>query len=278
VSTEEILYEVAGRIATVTLNRPDRLNAWTPKMEAEVADAFARAERDNDVVVIILTGAGRGFCAGADMQSLEGVARANLSVAELGRLFEERLKGPERSGARPDFQRTYSYFPAVSKPILAAVNGPAVGLGLVIALYCDIRFASDQAKFGTAFSRRGLIAEHGIGWILPRLVGLSNALDLLYSARLIDAGEASRIGLVSRVLPHDGLLEGVRSYADELVSRVSPRSLRVMKKQVYDSLFQTLGESIDAANVDMIASFASADFREGVAHFLEKRPPRFTGG
>jgi enoyl-CoA hydratase/carnithine racemase len=277
VSDEEILYEVADRIATVTLNRPTRLNAWTPKMEQEVAAAITRAERDPAVVVIILTGAGRGFCAGADMQNLDNLAGANLSATELKERFADRLRGTQRAGARPDFQKTYSYFPAVTKPIIAAINGPAVGLGLVIALYCDIRFASDSAKFGTAFSRRGLIAEHGMSWMLPRLVGISNALDLLYSARLIDAAEALRIGLVSRVLPSDGLQPGVRAYAAELASQVSPRSLRVMKKQVYDALFQSLDQAIDVANEEMVKSFASADFREGVSHFLEKRPPRFTG-
>jgi enoyl-CoA hydratase/carnithine racemase len=277
VSHEEIVYEVSDRIATVTLNRPARLNAWTTKMEREVAEAIARAEGDDAVGVIILTGAGRGFCAGADMQDLDAVAGAGLSADEMRRRFEGRLQGPEWTDARADFKKTYSYFPAVTKPILGAINGPAVGLGLVLALYCDIRFASDRAKFGTAFSRRGLIAEHGISWMLPRLVGLSNALDLLFSARVIEAEEAHRMGLVSRVLPHDTLLGGVRSYASDLATLASPRSLRVMKKQVYDALFQTLEQSIDVANAEMVESFVSEDFREGVDHFLEKRPPRFRG-
>jgi len=170
-----------------------------------------------------------------------------------------------------------SYFPAIGKPILAAINGSAVGLGFILTLYCDLRFASDQARFGTAFSRRGLIAEHGISWMLPRLVGVSNALDLLFSARLIDASEALRLGLVNRVLPQAEFMDGVRTYARELATLVSPRSLRVMKKQVYEALFQTLAEATDIANVEMMKSFGSADFREGVAHFLSKRPPVFTG-
>src|SRR4029077_9317099 len=165
----------------------------------------------------------------------------------------------------------------VGKPVLGAINGSAVGLGFVIALYCDLRFASDQARFGTAFSRRGLIAEHGISWMLPRMVGVSNALDLLFSARLIDASEELRMRLVNRVMPQAELMDGVLAYAKELAAMVSPRSLRVMKKQVYEALFQTLGEATDVANVAMMKSFGSAAFREGVAHFMEKRPPVFTG-
>lgn len=274
---DQILYDVADHIATLTLNRPDKLNAWTPVMEQEVRDALMRAEANGDVRVIILTGAGRGFCAGADMQSLDALAGS----PEVSRDVEQRLVAgaahARRTDIRSDFQQTYSYFPAISKPIIAALNGPAVGLGFVIALYCDLRFASDQVKLGTAFSRRGLIAEHGISWLLPRLIGVGNALDLLYSARLIDANESLRMGLVSRVAPQTGFLNEVRNYARELATHVSPRSLRVIKRQVYDALFQQLGEAIEVANAEMLKSFRCADFQEGVAHFLEKRPPRFTG-
>jgi enoyl-CoA hydratase/carnithine racemase len=275
-SYEQILYDVADGVATVTLNRPDKLNAWTGQMEKEVQAAMAQAEADEDVRVIVLTGAGRGFCAGADMQDLGKVAGTS-SPAERERILKDRLIGPQRGDARPDFQKTYSYFPAIGKPLIGAINGSTAGLGMVIALYCDLRFASDQARFSTAFSRRGLIAEHGISWMLPRLIGVSNALDLLFSARLIDASEALRMGLVNRVLPQPELMAGVSAYAKELAAMVSPRSLRVVKKQVYEALFQTLDEAIDVANVEMMKSFGSADFREGVAHFMEKRPPAFTG-
>ncbi len=273
----EILYHVADHVATVTLNRPDKLNAWTFVMEKEVQDALAAAERDDHVRVIVLTGAGRGFCAGMDMSQLGHLAGTRPTVEQLKQSLADYVRGPQRADARPDFQRTYSYFPAVGKPVLAALNGVTTGLGLVIALYCDVRLASDQAKFSTAFARRGLIAEHGLSWMLPRLVGHAHALDLLFSARTLDAAEALRIGLVNRVLPHEQFAEGVRAYAAELATQVSPRSLRVIKRQVYEALFQTLAEATDAANEQMFQSLVCDDFREGVAHFLEKRPPRFTG-
>jgi len=274
---EQILYDVSDGIATITLNRPDRLNAWTPQMEAEVYSAAIRADQDDAVRVIVLTGAGRGFCAGADMEVLSWVTQVDWKQCDPA---EQRAKiVPERHvpGARDDFRKTYSYFAGLSKPTIAAVNGPAVGLGLVISLYCDLRIASEHARFGTAFARRGLIAEHGLSWILPRLVGLANAFDLLYSARIIDASEALRQGLVSRVVSHDTLIDTVRGYAAEIVSNVSPRSTRVIKRQVYDSLFCSLAEAVEEANTEMFESFASEDFREGIAHFLEKRPPKFTG-
>ena len=274
----EILYEVADGIATVTLNRPTRLNAWTPVMEGEVRAAMTQAEADAQVRVIILTGAGRGFCAGADMANLDSLSSAGRgTVEDVEKGLAAKFEGPRREGALPDFQKTHSYFPAVTKPIIAALNGATVGLGLVLPLYCDLRFASDQAKFSTAFSRRGLIAEYGISWMLPRLVGLGNALDLLFSARLIDAAEALRIGLVQRVFPHATFMDDVRAYAKELATMVSPRSMQVIKRQVYGAQFQSLGEAIDVANVELLKSFRSEDFKEGVAHFVEKRAPKFTG-
>jgi enoyl-CoA hydratase/carnithine racemase len=191
--------------------------------------------------------------------------------------LREHFYGPKIDGARDDFQRTYSYFPAIGKPIIGAINGAAAGLGFVIALYCDIRFASEQAKFSTAFARRGLIAEYGMSWLLPRLVGTANALDLLFSARLIDGTEAARMGLVNRVIPHEQFAAEVGAYARELANACSPRSLRVMKRQVYEAQFQTLGEAIDLATTEMIESLQCQDFKEGVAHFLEKRAPAFTG-
>jgi enoyl-CoA hydratase/carnithine racemase len=266
----EILYDVSERVATVTLNRPDKLNAWTDQMGTEVRSALLAAEEDAEVRAIILTGVGRGFCAGADMALLQ-------SVATPDRRLTPPQPEPARSSANPGFQRRYSFFPSIKKPIIAAINGPCVGLGFVLSLYCDLRFASDTARFGTAFARRGLIAEHGIAWMLPRLIGPARALDLLLSARMVDAAEAAGMGLVNRVIPAGQLIPEVRSYAKELATMVSPRSMGVVKQQVYNALMETLEEAILAADEAMFESFETQDFKEGVAHFLEKRAPAFTG-
>ena len=266
----DILYSVEAGVATVTLNRPDRLNAWCASLDADVRAAMRAASDDNAVRVIVLTGAGRGFCAGADMNVLQGIQDGGAAARP----------GPPAAwdcAARTDFQKQYSWFPAVPKPIIGAINGPCAGLGMVLALYTDIRFASDLAVFSTAFSRRGLIAEHGISWLLPRLIGMASAADLLFSARRVEAGEAKALGLVSRVIPHADFIAEVTAYARMLASEVSPRSLREMKREIWNAQFEGLGEAIEAANADMAGSFASEDFKEGVAHYLEKRPAAFTG-
>ena len=268
---EEIQYEVTDRIATITLNRPERLNAWTTTMGREVQRAMRVAADDETVRAIVLTGAGRGFCAGADIGNLSTLSQGERSAVAF------QSPPPFDPNARPDFQSPYSYFPAVPKPVIAAINGPCAGLGLVIALYCDLRFAAPEAQFTTAFSRRGLIAEHGISWMLPTLIGLSAALDLLLSARRVGAEEALRLRLVDRVAPPGELITMVRVYASELCEAVSPRSMRVIKRQLWEARSQTLAEAIETGNREMLESFRSEDFREGVKHFIEKRGPVFTG-
>jgi len=249
-------------------------------MEGEVRSAMESAERDDEVRVIVLTGAGRGFCAGADMSLLSAVAEHGLDDRPLddrGREQALRDGANRREGVPADFQKRYSYFPAIGKPVIAAINGPVVGLGLVITLYCDLRLASDAARFSTTFARRGLIAEYGMAWMLPRIAGIANALDLLFSARTIDAAEALRIGLVNQVFPQDTFLEKTQEYAHELASAVSPRSLRIIKRQVYEAMQQPLAEAFDISVREMMACFRTEDFKEGVAHFVQKRPAAFTG-
>jgi len=267
----DILYRVDDGVAVITLNRPDKLNAWRGEMDRDVRAAMRAAADDPAVRVIVLTGAGRGFCAGADMNMLQDTVAAG----------EVRSSGagpaPFDATVREDFKRTYSYFPAVPKPIIAAINGACAGLGFVLSLYADLRFASDAAVFTTSFSRRGLIAEHGISWLLPRTVGMANAADLLYSARKVRPHEALAMGLVNRVIPHQEFEAEVMAYARMLATEVSPRSLGEMKREIWNGLFQTLAEATDAANADMQKSFTSEDFKEGVAHFVEQRPPAFTG-
>ena len=266
---EQILHSAKDGVAVITLNRPERLNAWTGTMHQEVKAAVAAAVADDKVRVIVLTGAGRGFCAGADMDALRGFQTAGRGAAAR----EEATP----AGTNPNFAKTYSYFPAAPKPIIAAINGACAGLGFVLALYADIRFASDAAVFTTSFSRRGLVAEHGVSWLLPRLIGIARAADLLFSARKVSAREAGEIGLVNRVIPFADFEDEVMAYARMMASEVSPRSLAEIKREIWNAQFQTLGEAIEAANADMPGSFASEDFKEGVAHFVEKRAPAFTG-
>ena len=269
---ETILYEVAERICTITLNRPDRLNAWTRQMHLDLKDAMQKAGADEDVRAIILTGAGRGFCAGADMGGLQAIGAG--ASADRSSPVGRDLPG---GSTLAEFRMNYSYFPAIPKFIIAAINGPAAGLGFVIPLYADLRFAAESAVFTTAFAQRGLIAEHGVSWLLPRLVGLPAALDLLCSARKFRAPEALSLGLVSRVIPDDKLMAETRAYARLMADTVSPRSVAVIKRQLWEAAFQTLSEATVQANHEMDLSFQTADFKEGVAHYLKKRAARFTG-
>ena len=277
---EDVLYEVRDRIAVVTLNRPERLNAWTSAMNGSVRAAIGAAAEDSDVRAIVLTGAGRGFCAGADMGLLQdiggesGEARARRARAENP---QGELPNPSGIDVASHYRQRYGFFFATPKPIIAAINGPCAGLGLVVSLYCDLRFAARDAKFTTSFAQRGLIAEHGVSWLLPRLVGSAHALDLLLSARKFDGVEAERIGLVNRAFPAESLMDETMAYARALAETVSPRSMAVMKAQLWASPFQDFNTAIALADAEMAKSFGTEDFREGVAHFVEKRAPRFTG-
>jgi len=266
---EQILVRAERGIATVTLNRPDRLNAWTPRMSQELRTCFRTLADDHEIRVIILTGAGRGFCAGADIEALQAID--SDSGGSSGK------PAPFDPGAPKGFQGAHTWFPTVPQPIIAAINGPAAGLGLVLALWCDLRFAAEEAVFSSAFSRRGLIAEHGISWLLPRLVGISRAQDILLSARRISGTEAAQLGLVNAAFKADDLLPSVNSYASMLATQVSPRSTRIMKRQLWEALGDGLDEALAIADREMEKSFSSEDFKEGVACFAEKREPRFTG-
>jgi enoyl-CoA hydratase/carnithine racemase len=276
---EDILYDVKDGIALVTLNRPDKLNAWTAAMQASVKRAVVDAANDDNVRVIVITGAGRGFCAGADMGGLQKIEAGRWNERELAR-GDNSIEVPH-ANLGPDVSEHYTgrfgYLMSIGKPVIAAINGPCAGIGLVFTLYCDMRFAALEAEFTTSFAQRGLIAEHGISWLLPRLVGTGHALDLLFSARKVSAEEAVRIGLVNRVFPQENFATNVLGYAKHLATTVSPRSMAVMKAQVWKGLFQNLTDAIAVGDAEMQKSFATDDFKEGVAHFVEKRPARFTG-
>lgn len=267
----EILYRVEDPTATVTLNRPDRLNAWTDRMGVEVKHAMAQAEDDPRVAVVILTGAGRGFCAGADMQQLKDISQGRIQSEGA----DELAADPGDAELDAGFRGAYTYLMSVRKPLIAAINGPCAGMAVPIALSCDLRFASDRAIFTTAFARRGLVAEWGSAWLLPRVVGSAHALDLLFSGRRVDAEEAARMGLVNRVVPHEDLLKQVHEYARDLAENCSPTSMRIMKRQVYEALHEPLSDAHEKSVQLMLESFSREDFAEGVSSYLEKRPPKF---
>ena len=273
---EDLLLEIQDRVAIVTLNRPDKLNAWTPAMGASLKRAVAACATDDGVRVIVVTGAGRGFCAGADMGLLQKIQTGERTSETK---TEEISLPPARAGldVSKHYGGRFGYLFSVPKPIIAAINGACAGLGFVFPLYCDLRFASTEARFTTAFAQRGLIAEHGISWLLPRLIGSARSLDVLLSARKFDGAEAERMGLVQQAFPQETFLQQVLAYARNLADTVSPRSMAVMKAQIWASAFQSFNESLEVANAEMAKSFGTEDFKEGVAHFVEKRAARFSG-
>ena len=280
---EVVQIQIDDGVALLTLDRPERLNAWTAQMEHEYFGLLERCAQDEQVRAIVVTGAGRGFCAGADMQQLQALGEAttgnaHASQADAGGDAKAASAGAGAGETPPAFERRPQSFPlTIPKPIIAAINGACAGIGLVQALMCDLRFAAEGAKLTTAFARRGLVAEHGISWLLPRLVGPAKALDLLLSGRVVFAEEAQELGLVNRVYAPDRLLEATLDYARELVVNCSPASMATMKRQVYADLERTLPDTLAEADRLMLASFTAPDFVEGVTSFVERRDPRFAG-
>lgn len=276
---QHILVETAGFITTITLNRPAKLNAWTPLMADEVSRAIHEAGNSPATRCIVMTGAGRGFCAGADMGRLQD--RAESTEPRTHNPVVHQIDAGFPGAPGPDVSRYYpgrfGYLCACPKPIIAAINGACAGVGLVLALYADLRFTCDSAKFTTAFAARGLIAEHGVAALLPRLVGEAQALDLLLTARRFTGAEAAELRLVNKSLPDEKLMDHVYSVARMLANDVSPLSVAVIKRQVRAAHEQSFAESLAAADAEMDRSFDSPDFKEGVKSFVERRPPAFKG-
>jgi enoyl-CoA hydratase/carnithine racemase len=279
VPDREVLYSVKDRVATVMLNRPDRLNATNLTLPYSVSKAMVKAANDPGVRVIVLTGAGRAFCAGADRQRLEtgraGGARPVFPPDDPA--FFTALnsnKGPDLEKEFMDIRR-YAYFMRINKPVIAALNGAAAGGGMIPALCADIRLAADTMFFTTAFAQRGLIAEHGLSWLLPRLIGPSRTLELLMTARRIAAPEALEMGLVNKVFPQASFRDDVQAFARNIADTVSPRSLAVMKAQIWKAMFQSYREALAAADIELELSVKTSDYIEGVSHFLEKRKANF---
>lgn len=252
-----VLYEVKDRVALLTLNRPDRMNAWTGELEVRYFDLLEQAAQDTDVNAVVVTGAGRGFCPGADMDLLQGIGDAGGLASDA----KER--------------RPVTFPLTIPKPVIGAINGACAGVGLVQALMFDVRFAAAGAKFTTAFSRRGLIAEYGSSWLLPRLVGASNAADLLLSARVFTSEEAKELGLVNRVCVPESLLDETLAYARDMAANCSPASMAAMKGQLLRHATLDVDTALKDSNDLMRQSLKGPDFKEGVSSYVEKRPPAF---
>jgi len=269
---DEIIYEKANRVAVITLNRPARLNAWTARMEPELREALLDSEHDDKVGAIVITGAGKAYCAGADMGALNRVADGTTSAVQA---VSGEVAGT--SETRADFRQRFSWIAGLRKPVIGAINGACVGMGFTTALYHDIRIASERARMGLIFVRRGLGIEHGASWLLPRIVGLSNALDLALSGRLLDAEEALRIGLVSRVVAHEQLMPTALEMAGEIATNCSPLGVAHAKRLIYHHLSTDLGTALAEENESIAVMTHSEDFKEGIRAFQEKRAPRFVG-
>lgn len=249
------LYDVSDGVCTLTLNNPERRNGWSVAMERRYFELIDRADANSAVRAIVVTGAGSTFCPGLDISRLK-------ETANEGR--------PKLEGRKP---QTYPLH--VRKPMIAAINGACAGIGLLQALNCDVRFAARGARFSTAFARRGLPAEHGISWLLPRIIGLENALDLLLSARTFDANEAKALGLVSRVCDPERVLDDALAYAADLAANCSPLSMATIRRQIYSDLSRGLEESMAHTLEAMHELAGGPDFLEGVLSFTEKRAPNF---
>jgi enoyl-CoA hydratase/carnithine racemase len=269
---QQILYAVSDQVATLTLNRPEALNAWTDVMAEEVWQAMHLADADPAVRVIVLTGAGRAFCAGGDVSAFKG-----RDADDFPRSLLTKLPRAYDFSRRPDYQSRATWFPAIGKPIIAALNGATAGLGLLHALFADVRLAADDALVTTAFSRLGLASEYGMAWALRNVVGPAAASDLMLSGRKVRGEELLRLGLVSQLHPQDTLMQATYAYAREMATLCSPRSLKVIKQQLWNLPFQSLHEALLSDSEAMLQANVCDDFEEGKLAFKEKRKPNFTG-
>jgi enoyl-CoA hydratase/carnithine racemase len=260
-----VIYEVTPTgVAVLTLNRPDRLNTWGGDIATAFYAGLDRAEQDPAVRVIVVTGRGKAFCAGAQLGSMGSVTQS-IEKTDEGKLAS--LIG----------DRQPHHLTTLCKPVIAAINGSCVGIGLTQALMCDVRFAAAGAKFAASFARRGLIAEYGVSWILPRLTGWGVALDLLLSGRTFLADEAADLGLVKEVVPPDQLITRAMAYAEDIAQNCSPASMAIIKRQAYGDAMREVADSSARSEVLLQQSLKRPDVIEGITSFLEKRAPSFPG-
>jgi enoyl-CoA hydratase/carnithine racemase len=266
---EAVLYDVTpSGVAVMTLNRPDRLNTWGGDIATAFYAGLDRAEEDSAVRAIVLTGRGKAFCAGAQLGKMG---------SPIGNVAQSIDKTDERKLTSLIGDREPYYLTSLSKPVVAAINGSCVGIGLTQALMCDVRFAAAGAKFAASFARRGLIAEYGVSWILPRLAGWGVALDLLLSGRTFLADEAAQLGLVKEVVPPEQLMKRVMDYAEDIAQNCSPASMAVIKRQAYGDAMREIADASSRSDDLLQQSLRRPDVIEGITSFLEKRVPNFPG-
>jgi enoyl-CoA hydratase/carnithine racemase len=265
-------YAVANQIATITLHRPQRMNAWTGRMHTEYRYCLDLAERDHDVRAIVITGAGRGFCVGGDAAALQGhVERGAYDAGTPTALAEPGY------GTAAEFDASFAYHFGLSKPVIAAINGAAAGVGLALACFADLRFAAAGVKLTTAHGKLNLPAEYGLSWLLPRMIGLTRANELLLTSRVFVAEEALAFGLLNGVHPAAELLEKTYAFARSLIATVSPNSLRQTRWQIYRDLHRDIGAAVRDSESLLTSMMRERDYAEGVAAFLAKRTPNWLG-
>jgi len=281
--TAPLMYRADQGVAVISFNRPDKLNALTPEMLHRFFELVNQAAQDTQVRVILITGEGRGFSAGLDLSVIgTGVSKATASASSSSSASPapevEKQWGDDIG---PNLQRYFSHgwnaLITSRKPTIAAVNGAAFGWGLILALHCDIRFAGESALFNATFARLGVPAEKGIGWLLPRLIGIARAADLLYTARRFDGREAERLGLVNQVLPDTELMPHALKYAQQIAAHSAPRSLAAMKAQMWSAGDDCYDQAFSAADHEQDLAVLTQDFREGITSLREKRSPNFRG-
>ena len=264
-------YEVdAQGLATIWLNRPHRMNAWTGRLHTEYRHLLKRANDDAKVRAIIVTGAGKGFCVGGDSQALSG--HADRGAYSPG--ISEDIAKPGY-GTDPNFDASFAYHFGLDKPVIAAMNGPAAGVGLALACFADLRFAVPGVKFTTAHGKLNLPAEYGLSWMLPKIVGLGRANDLLLTSRVFTSDEALTLGFVNQIFEPEALMVQTREYAHQLIASVSPNSLRQTRWQIYKDLHRDVASAVIESERLIEDMAKEEDFKEGIAALVEKRPPRW---
>lgn len=258
---KETVYEKDGHIATITLNRPERRNAWTFRMREEVYHAMKDAEADAQIRAIIVTGAGTTFCSGADLSILSGQSKEDADV----------------SAVFKDWVTHFTYPQKILKPIIVAVNGPAVGWGFTLLMFWDIRIAAESAKFSVMYPRRGLAMEGGSSWVLARLIGWGKALELAFTARTIGAKDALDLGLVNHVVPDSEVMAKAREIANEIAENCSPVAVAEIKREIYEHMETDLATAIKDSTATFDELYKTADFKEGIRAMMQKRAPKFPG-